>query len=93
MATFQIDEHQAQPNDPLKQNPPTRFAIACRMLRNAGLLDIPNLPDLLSNESPVDWLVRIGIADTPEHAAEALLVAKGISPQLLDEVQAEIRGD
>lgn len=62
------------------------------MLRKAGLLDLPHLPDLRVNESPVDWLVRLGIADTPEHAAEALLVAKGIPPGLLDEVQAEILG-
>lgn len=61
------------------------------MLRKAGWLDLPDLPDLRANESPVDWLVRVGIADTPQHAAEAMLVAKGISISLLDEAMAEIQ--
>lgn len=69
---------------------PSRLAICCKMLRNAGWLDHPNLPDQRPSESAIDWMVRQGLADTPLHAAEALLAGRGITPQLVDELLAEL---
>lgn len=57
----------------------TPHALACRMLRRAGKLDFANLPPPRRSESVVDWLVRAGIAETPQNAARGLLVAAGLS--------------
>lgn len=56
----------------------TPHALACRMLRRAGKLDFANLPPPRRSESVVDWLVRAGIAETPQRAARGLLVASGL---------------
>lgn len=56
----------------------TPHALACRMLRRAGKLDFANLPPPRRSESVVDWLVRVGIAETPQRAARGLLVASGL---------------
>lgn len=56
----------------------TPHALACRMLRRAGKLDFANLPPPRRSESVVDWLVRVGIAETPQNAARGLLVAAGL---------------
>ncbi len=62
---------------------PARFRAACRLLRASGGLDhgklLPYLPGQRAGESAVDWLVRIGLARSPPLAAEALLVAAGMS--------------
>lgn len=63
-----------------------RFRLACRMLRNAGHLDHP-LPGQRRGESPLDWLVRHGLAIDPRRAAEALIAAKGLT-HVLDELMA-----
>jgi len=54
--------------------PLSRFALATRLLRRAGHLDI-QLPAQRKGESPIDWMVRFGLAPSPERAAEALIVA------------------
>jgi hypothetical protein len=54
------------------------------MLRNAGYLD-KVLPQQRRGESPIDWLVRFGLARSPALAAEALIVAGGLQG-LLDEL-------
>lgn len=68
-----------------------RFRIACRMLRNAGHLNV-DLPAQRRNESPVDWLVRFGLAPDPWSAAEMLIVGRGLQ-QLLDELEALTDGN
>lgn len=62
-----------------------RFRLACRMLRKSGKLDI-TLPGARPNESPVDWLVRIGLAPSPAVAAEMLVLGFGLT-DLLDELE------
>lgn len=62
-----------------------RFRLACRMLRQAGRLDIADLPAPRRSESVIDWLVRAGLAQTPQQAAEGLLVAAGLR-ELRDEL-------
>jgi hypothetical protein len=64
----------------------TRFAIATRMLRNAGLLDV-ELPGMRGKESPLDWMARYGLAPTAQAAAEALIAAHGLTG-VLDELEA-----
>lgn len=54
-----------------------RFRLSCRMLRLAGHLDKP-LPGQRRGESPVDWLVRLGLAKTPHSAAAALIEGQGL---------------
>ena len=49
------------------------------MLRQAGKLDFSELPPPRRSESVVDWLVRAGIAKTPQHAAAGLLEAAGLT--------------
>ena len=61
-----------------------RFRIACRMLRNAGYLDV-ELPGQRRGESPIDWLVRIGLAEHPHAAAEMLITGRGLTA-VLDEL-------
>lgn len=61
-----------------------RFKIACRMLRNAGHLDI-SLPQQKRGESPVDWLVRLGLAPSPSVASEMLIMGLGLQ-KVLDEL-------
>jgi len=56
------------------------------MLRNAGYLDI-ELPWQRRSESPIDWLVRFGLAPDAWAAAEMLIVGRGLQ-QLLDELEA-----
>lgn len=57
-----------------------RHRLVCRLLRNAGHLD-HRIPGQRPGESLIDVLVRIGIANDPWRAAEALLVAKGLKEQ------------
>ena len=60
---------------------PARFRAACRLLRAAGALDhgktLPYLPGQRAGESAIDWLVRLRLAQAPQLAAEALLLAGG----------------
>lgn len=63
-----------------------RFKLTCRMLRKFGKLDIV-LPGQREKESPIDWLVRIGLAPDAWRAAEMLAVANDITG-LLDELEA-----
>lgn len=65
----------------------TAHRLACRMLRNAGKLDMRDLPPPRRAESLVDWLVRTGIAKTPQAAADGLLLAAGLT-ELRDELLA-----
>lgn len=62
---------------------PARFRAACRLLRASGRLDhgklLPYLPGQRAGESAIDWLVRIGLAQSPMLAAEALLIAAGMA--------------
>jgi len=61
-----------------------RFRVACTMLRRAGHLDDP-LPGQRRGESPIDWLVRLGLAPDPQTAAEMLILGRGLTA-LLDEL-------
>lgn len=54
------------------------------MLRQAGHLD-KELPRQKRGESPIDWLVRFGLASSPHVAAEMLIVGAGLT-LLLDEL-------
>lgn len=60
-----------------------RFRAACRFLRLSLHLEHgktrPFLPGQRRGESEIDWLVRIGLARDPLAAAEALIVAAGLS--------------
>lgn len=60
-----------------------RFIAACRFLRLSGHLEHGRTRDFLPGqrrgESPIDYLVRIGLARDPHLAAEALIVAAGES--------------
>lgn len=58
-----------------------RFRLACRMLRNAGHFDTA-LPGQRAGESPVDWLVRLGLATDPHVAAEMLVLGRRLTEQL-----------
>ena len=51
------------------------FRLGCNMLRLAGKLDFRDLPRPRASESLVDFLVRAGVAKTPQAALEGLLVA------------------
>jgi len=62
-----------------------RFRIGCRMLRQAGKLDFADLPPPRRSESVIDWLCRSGLAQSPQDAAEGLLVAAGLR-ELRDEL-------
>ncbi len=64
-----------------------RFRIGCRMLRGEGRLNFAR-PNQLQvpgtyvdlprpGESVVDWMVRAGMAITPQDALEGLLRARG----------------
>jgi len=59
------------------------------MLRKAGKLDqgkgLDPLPGQKKGESPIDWLVRLGLAPNPRTAAEMLILANGLQP-VLDEL-------
>lgn len=59
-----------------KQSP--EYRLACKMLRNAGKLDMRDLPAPRRSESVIDWLVRAGVAQTPQDAVEGLLRAAGL---------------
>lgn len=63
------------------------FRLACRMLRLLEKLDFRDLPPPRQSESLVDWLVRSGVAKSPQAAADGLLVAAGLR-ELCDEVWA-----
>lgn len=67
----------------------TPHALNCRMLRQAGKLDFRDLPPPRRTESVVDWLVRAGLAVSPQAAAEGLVLAAGLF-KLRDELLAEI---
>ena len=58
-----------------------RFRLSCRMLRLAGHFD-KKLPGQRRGESPVDWLVRLGLAKTPQAAAAALIEGQGLRSAL-----------
>ncbi len=70
---------------------PSRFLIAARMLRGAGLLNgiygDERLPGQRRKESPIDWLVRLGLAQTPQLAAEMLIMGAGLT-EVLNETEA-----
>ena len=57
-----------------------RFRLSCRLLRNAGHLDL-KLPGQRS-ESLIDFLVIKGVAVDKYSAAEALVAAKRLGEQL-----------
>lgn len=44
----------------------------------SGMLDFAELPPPRRSESLIDWLVRAKIAQTPQQAAEGLLIASGM---------------
>lgn len=69
---------------PLSPEQRRRFRIACRMLRQAGRLD-KELPQQKRGESPIDWLVRFGLAPSPHVATEMLIRGAGLQ-ELLDEL-------
>lgn len=79
--------------------PVLRFRAACRLLRLSHKLEHgktkPFLPGQYRGESAIDWLVRLGLAQDPMRAAEALLVAAGmaedwrIAQSLLAESEAD----
>jgi len=54
-----------------------RFRIACRMLRLGDRL--PTLPVPRRSESPIDYLVRAGLAPHPHVAAEMLILGAGLT--------------
>lgn len=58
-----------------------RHRLNCRLLRQAGWLEQAEelLPSLRRGESPIDWMVRYGLARSPRDAAEALIVAHGLT--------------
>lgn len=56
----------------------TPFAYGCLVLRATGKLDMRDLPPPRRSESVIDWLVRAGIAESPQVACEGLLVARGL---------------
>ena len=66
--------------------PTERFKLACAMLRKAGKLDqgkeLDPLPGQRRGESPIDWLVRLGLAPNARTAAEMLILANGLQPAL-----------
>lgn len=66
-----------------------RFRIACRMLRKAGLLET-RLPGQRASESLIDYLVRMGVAVSPRHAAVALIHAHGLA-HVLEELEILLR--
>lgn len=72
---------------PSDEEPRLRFRIACKILRQAGHLDT-HLPGQRAGESPIDWLVRLGLAPDPHIAAEMLIVGKGLA-NVLDELMAD----
>ena len=65
----------------------TRFKIACRMLRLGGMPSALPLPR--RSESPIDYLVRAGLAQDPHKAADMLLLGAGLAV-LVEEVLNEI---
>ncbi len=71
-----------------KKGSARRFRLACRMLRQGGHFDI-ELPGQRRGESPIDWLVRLGLACEPWVAAEMLILGKGRLIELLDLLDAE----
>ena len=64
----------------------SRFRVACRLLRNGGWIDAV-VPGQRRGESQIDWLVRIGVAVDKYHAADALIVAHGLTRVLNETVQ------
>lgn len=69
-----------------------RFKLACRMLRGSttpgfGGLSAP-LPGQRKGESPIDWLVRLGLAKNAHLAAEMLIVGQDIK-RALDELEQD----
>lgn len=64
-----------------------RFRVACQMLRLGGLPK--SLPVPGRSESPVDYLVRSGLAKDLHVAAEMLLLGAGLTA-LADEMMSEL---
>lgn len=75
---------QAETAEPALFKPSARFKVACRMLREAGHLDVP-LPGQRRGESALDWLVRLGLAPDARTAVEMLILGRGLMP-VLDEL-------
>lgn len=67
------------------------YSLGCKMLRQAGKLDFRDLPPPRRSESIVDWLVRVGIAKTPQRAAAGLLEAAELT-ELHAELMSELGG-
>ena len=63
-----------------------RFRVSCRLLRGAGRIDA-TMPGQRRGESQIDWLVRIGVAIDKYAAADALIVAKGLTRVLNETVE------
>jgi hypothetical protein len=73
-----------------------RFKLGCKMLRNAGHLDV-FLPEQKNGESIIDWLVRTGLAPDAYIAVDMLLLGKGLSATLNElagdaDVMAALKG-
>ena len=65
-----------------------RFYLACRILRLSGKSGFyTRLPGQRQNESPIDWLVRLGLAPDPKIAADMLILGAGLG-NLLSELEA-----
>lgn len=68
-----------------------RFVLACRILRQSGKFGgyygENRLPGQRKSESPIDWLVRLGLAPSPQVAAEMLILGAGLN-DLLNELEA-----
>ena len=76
-----------------------RFRLSCRMLRNSGKLDhgragmpvpVPPLPGQRRGESPIDWMVRLGLAMDVHSAAEALIAGQCLTSVLEELLALEI---
>ena len=66
---------QASPNAEPLIPAELRFKAACKMLRDGGYFDrLADLPGQRRGESPIDWLVRLGLAPSPQVAAEMLIL-------------------
>lgn len=68
-----------------------RFVLACRILRQSGKFGgyygENRLPGQRKGESPIDWLVRLGLAPTPQVAAEMLILGADFT-RVLNELEA-----
>ncbi len=63
--------------DKEKEEARKRFRIGCMMMRASSQMDFRHLAPPKKSESVIDWLVRCGIARTPQQALDGLLLAAG----------------